>query len=169
MTLPGLLMILVYSSILFLNNFPIKSTDLSKVSINGYYVHQKISDDVIQSDFDKFKHRTYEYAQDTYILFFLQLDDTLQIKIYNNGNAKGKIFSIAAYASDAGYVNKIDDLEIGKSSFDQAVNRFGTNYRNVYFNEIYDKVIVYEDKTNKISLILSFTDNQLRAVRLHSL
>jgi hypothetical protein len=169
MTVPFILAILVYSLLLFINVIPIKSTDLLKVSINGYYIHQKISDNVIQSDFDKLKHRTYEYTRDTYDLFFLHSDDTLQIKIYDSGNAKGEILSIAAYDSDAGYVNKIDDLEIGKSSFDQVVNRFKTNYRNVYFNEIYDKVIVYEDKANKISLRLSFTDNQLRAVILHSL
>jgi hypothetical protein len=169
MTTPFLLVVLVYSSLLFINAVPIKSTDLSKININGYYGHQKIPDDVIQSDFKKMKHKAYEHAGHTYDLFFLHLDDTLQIKIYNGGEDKGKIYSITAYASDAGYVNSIDNLEIGKSSFDQVVNKFGTNYRNVYYNEIYSKIIVYEDKGNKISLRLSFTDNQLRAVILQSL
>jgi hypothetical protein len=66
---PVLLAVLVYSLLLFINVIPIKSTDLSKVSINGYFIHQKISDDMIQSDFDKLKHRTYEYTRETYDLF----------------------------------------------------------------------------------------------------
>jgi hypothetical protein len=166
--MPILLAVLAYLFVSFLNVIPIRSTDLSDITINGYYVYQKMSDDEIQSNFKKLKYETYE-TDDPYDYLFPQTSDSMRIQIYNSGEKKGEIVSIYAFATNVNNVNKVGDLELGKDGFEQVVNQLGTNYRNLYFIDGFSKIIIYEDKENRIGLNLYFSNDYLGSVRLTTL
>ena len=169
LAIPLLIIAIVYPSLLLLNALPVKSTDLSKTNIKGYQVHQKIEDEFIQPDFYISPYEVYEHDD---ICDFYNLhpnDNSLQIMIYKKGDRKGHVFSLTAYASEMGNINRLGDLEVGNSKFDQVVNKYGGNYRNVRFSTVYSKVIQYEDKINKISLRLCFINDQLECAILKSL
>ena len=164
-SVPIVLVIVAFISVFLTYNLPIKSTDLSGTNINGYQVHQKISDEFVQSDLYKSKYEVYTH-DDICDLFHLHTDDSLQIMLYKG---TGQVFSITAYPSESGYTNQVDDLILGKSTYGQVVEKYGSNYRNIYFSDTFHKVIIYEDSINKLRLVLCFVDSTIRCVVLESL
>ncbi|MCL2082344.1 MAG: hypothetical protein FWH04_03785 [Oscillospiraceae bacterium] len=149
-SLPVALGVIAFPEIL-----PIKNTELKEVSVNGFFVGQildKIPKDFVQID-NTGDLTTYE-IEGTNLLHMILSD------------RDNKVTSIHSYYQDEKKEShllapSIDNLVVGKSSYNEVLDTYGNNYNKMLFSDAWEQVIIFKDSNAKLKLKCCFNGNIL--------